>query len=653
MAQKEMVIGISGDATKLTKATGTAEKDLAKLNTAADKSAKHLNDLGNKTHAGLGKMQSSISGVAGTFASSTTNMGGAVQGFTGQIAGAVSNLGPWGMAIGATVGIAGGATAALFSFAGSAADLGVSIGKLQRLTGGTAEEMSVFAFMAQQTGTDVNALGKSIAIFDKKLVAGGLEKYGIAARDMNGELRPTTDILGDLADQFEVMDDGPEKTAMALDLFGKSGAAMIPMLNGGREALVDYASEAEEFGLVMGDEQVANAKKMKGAQRDLSAAFQGLQVQIGQHVMPAVTALTNWLSDHMKPIIQAITPAIEWLKTAFSELGAAFEANGWEGALEKAGEKFGELWDMISPYLETLMQKIGQWVETTAAPWLQQKFGEWAWAGLQWMVQLNWQIIGKAGELLVSLGSWIVNTGVPWLVQKFGEWYPAAMQWVTAMILDIPGKLAEFAGTIVGWVARFVVEIPGHVAGIRDAFFSWIRDAIAQSPGKLAEFAGTLWDFFINLPGQIMEWTANAATWLVDIGGNIIEGLKDGLWQAIENLGGWLLGLKDRFTEKFKEAFGIASPAKVMLPLGGFLAAGVGEGLTAGLDKIGRQELPEIAARFSTTSVASKAPSTDATRIAAASGGQVGPFVGDVYFEGEKVGRAVLRQMNSLEGSMA
>ena len=591
-------IEIIGDPSKLTKATQTAERDLSKLSASADKAGKHMHDVGTRTQAGLGKMQSGLGSMASTLGGATTNMGGAVQGLTGQIGSAVSMLGPWGMAIGATVGGLGLLTGGLFALGQKSTDLGVSIGRLQRLTGGTSEEMSVFAYMAQQTGVDVDGLGRSLGIFSKNLNNGKLEKLGIEARDAAGNLRPTVDILGDISETFLDMEDGPEKTALAMEIFGKSGAAMIPMLNGGREAIASYAEEAEKFGLVMGDEQVAAAKKSKGAQRDLQAAWTGLQVQLGNHLMPVLTSVTQWLADHMAPIIQAITPAIEWLKQAFTDVGGALEEGGFEKAMDKIGEKFGELWQMLSPHLERLLDSIGQWVETTGKPWLMDKFGEWAWAAIQWVFEMNWQVIGQLGQWLIDLGAWIVNTGLPWIGEKFMQLATAALSWVVETIVQTPTRLAELAGVIFGWLSRQIVEMPGRVVALAENFLGWINTAITEAPGRLWDFALAVGDFLLGLPTQILEWTANAASWLLDVGGQVIEGLKDGMWNAISNIGEWLGGLKDSFMNKFKETFGIASPAKEMMPLGQFMAEGLNVGFASSMQTFGQDSMQTILDRY-------------------------------------------------------
>jgi len=76
-----------------------------------------------------------------------------------------------------------------------------------------------------------------------------LRKATSGYKDAHGKLRPVDEVLGEIADKFESMPDGPEKTALAMQLFGRSGARMIPMLNDGSAGLAEMRKEAEELGL--------------------------------------------------------------------------------------------------------------------------------------------------------------------------------------------------------------------------------------------------------------------------------------------------------------------------------------------------------------------------------------------------------------------
>lgn len=247
---RAVTIEFVGNAAKLLKTTGTVDKDLAKVGRAAERTGKQI-----------GMAERSTAGLAGTMYSGTAAI------------------------------IAG--TGALVKFGNDAMSAGMAVSKLQRFTGGSAEEMSVLAYAAQQTGLDVDQVAKALGIASKNMVAGKWEQLGIDVRGASGEMRPLNDVLGDVAERFKAMPEGPEQTALALQLFGREGASMIPMLNGGRAGLAAYADEAQRFGAILDSEMVAKAKAAKAAQRDLEAAMKGLSVTLGQGVIPMMTTTAS------------------------------------------------------------------------------------------------------------------------------------------------------------------------------------------------------------------------------------------------------------------------------------------------------------------------------------------------------------------------
>jgi hypothetical protein len=60
---------------------------------------------------------------------------------------------------------------------------------------------------------------------------------GVSVKDSDGTMRSNYEILGDLAEQFKNMPDGIGKATAAQQLFGKTGANLIPLLNSGKAAV--------------------------------------------------------------------------------------------------------------------------------------------------------------------------------------------------------------------------------------------------------------------------------------------------------------------------------------------------------------------------------------------------------------------------------
>lgn len=88
-------------------------------------------------------------------------------------------------------------------------------------------------------------------------------------------------------------------------------------------------------------------------------------------------------------------------------------------------------------------------------------------------------------------------------------------------------------------------------------------------------------EFFGSVAGGAIraawETIKRAAT---DIGKFVHKGFKDGVWNGFKNIGTWILNnIFKPFINGFKKAFGINSPSTVMKEMGGYIVAGLKEGL--------------------------------------------------------------------------
>lgn len=148
-------------------------------------------------------------------------------------------------------------------------------------------------------------------------------RLGVATRDSSGKLRSADQVLFDLTERFKDMPDGPEKVALAMRLFGRSGTELIPMLNKGKEALVEYGVEAREFGVILGEEDFAAAKQFKMASLDLDEALHGLKTTIGKALLrefaSSKKAMADWVKANREWIATGIHKAVTLLTTAIQK----------------------------------------------------------------------------------------------------------------------------------------------------------------------------------------------------------------------------------------------------------------------------------------------------------------------------------------------
>jgi len=174
-----------------------------------------------------------------------------------------SKVGPLSGALGALAPIA--TIGGLGALVGRTIELGDSMNDLSQRTGVSVESLARFRKAAATSGTDIDAVAKSLVKLSKGLyetaqtgkgpASEALQALGISATDAAGKLKTADQVTLEIANKFKTMPDGIEKTALAMQLFGKSGDHMIPMLNEGGKAIESlsvkmttaFAKKADEY----------------------------------------------------------------------------------------------------------------------------------------------------------------------------------------------------------------------------------------------------------------------------------------------------------------------------------------------------------------------------------------------------------------------
>jgi hypothetical protein len=120
--------------------------------------------------------------------------------------------------------------------------------------------------------------------------ANALVRLGIGVKDASGKIRPLEEILGDLAERFTKLPDGPQKTAAAMELFGRAaGPRMIPLLNQGRAGMQEVMNQVQSMGLFVTREQAKIAEGMNDALSFMMQVARGARTQIGLVFAPVIT----------------------------------------------------------------------------------------------------------------------------------------------------------------------------------------------------------------------------------------------------------------------------------------------------------------------------------------------------------------------------
>ena len=194
-------------------------------------------------------------------------------------------------AMGALAAIGG---VALFAgFIKSAIDATDAISDISQRTGIAVEDLAGLQLWFQKGGMEADALEGAMVKLSRSIASGGDEfkKLGIRTREADGSLRSNVAVLLDSADAFAKMQDGTAKTALAVEVFGKSGAALLPMLNEGSQGLREMNELAEKLGLTFDQKTVDAAGEFNDTLDFLGLAAQGVGRQLAAQLLPTMNSL--------------------------------------------------------------------------------------------------------------------------------------------------------------------------------------------------------------------------------------------------------------------------------------------------------------------------------------------------------------------------
>lgn len=211
-----------------------------------------------------------------------------------------------GKVIGISIGAAATAVTALVKQAINNAD---DLAKMSAKVGIATESLSAMKHQAGLAGVELAGMQTGLVKFSQNIAAaaGGSKKQadafaamGLSVTDLNGRLKPTDQLLRDVSDKFAGYNDGAGKAALAVQLFGKAGAEMIPMLNGGAEAFDDARKEAEAYGVIVSTEAAAASEEFNDNLSRLMISAKGFGNQLSERLIPTLAGLTGAMAEGAK-----------------------------------------------------------------------------------------------------------------------------------------------------------------------------------------------------------------------------------------------------------------------------------------------------------------------------------------------------------------
>lgn len=175
----------------------------------------------------------------------------------------------------------------------TAARLGVTTDELQRFQFAAGQ----FSVGAEGAATALQFLNKNVALAAEgnATVADAFRQLGTHTKNAQGGIRPISELLPDLADGFAALPNDAVRTARAMEIFGRSGAALLPMLKGGRAGAEELSKEFDRLGGGLSAEFLQQADRAGDELDKLRWAMMGLKSRIAVSLVPGLVWLVTKL----------------------------------------------------------------------------------------------------------------------------------------------------------------------------------------------------------------------------------------------------------------------------------------------------------------------------------------------------------------------
>src|ERR1700722_7160157 len=172
---------------------------------------------------------------------------------------------------------------AVAEFVSKMAELGEQTARSVAILGISTKSVQELGFIAKVTGGDSQSLALSMERLQVNLqkaqagtgpAAAALNALGLSAKHLIG--LSIDEQMNKIADAVSKFADGGNKTAIVMELLGRGGAQMIPVLDQGRAGLDELRQAADQSGAVMTTQTVAALSSVQRGLVTMKASVIGL-----------------------------------------------------------------------------------------------------------------------------------------------------------------------------------------------------------------------------------------------------------------------------------------------------------------------------------------------------------------------------------------
>lgn len=200
-------------------------------------------------------------------------------------------------------------------------------------TGVSADALQSLGYAGQFADVSMEQVGESLKFLSRNMVEAvegnaelrtAFRRISVQLVDSSGHIRKTDDVLLDLADRFSKMPATAARSTLAMKLFGKSGAELLPLLLQGKDKLGAFRTEFQQLtGGGFSQETIDKAGEFNDNLARISTGWRGIKMQVMEAVLPTLIEVSQSSIDWLKANQQLIrTKVREWVEGAVKAVKA-------------------------------------------------------------------------------------------------------------------------------------------------------------------------------------------------------------------------------------------------------------------------------------------------------------------------------------------
>ena len=255
--------------------------------------------------------------------------------------------------------------------------------KQARQVGLTADRLQAMSLVAGEAGVSTQSLTNTLGIMQRNIVelergtatqVRAFEALGLSIVNLQG--LNADEQFEQIANALNNVQDPAERTALAMEVFGRSGREVINMLDGYSDKLADATEFQRRFGIAISQTDAEAIERANDAVGRLREAFGGLGNLMAAAVAPAVERTSNLLLSLAGRIADRVNPPTDRFSFILEGLPSRMEAAasaepGISQALANVGIAAKGAADEVSAldaWLERVNNRGNQFMSEIVAP---------------------------------------------------------------------------------------------------------------------------------------------------------------------------------------------------------------------------------------------------------------------------------------------